>query len=401
MASKHGDLLLRDVRPLGANAVDVLIRDGRIAEISRGLQTTDMPVEEGRGAVLLPGLVEAHTHLDKNLLGLPWHPNSAGPTLQDRIDNERRLKRVLDMDPERQSARQVVLSIGNGSTHIRSHVDIDTEHGLWGIEGVLATRERYRDWIDIELVAFPQSGLLKRPGTLELMAEALRLGAEVVGGIDPCTMDLDPKGHLDAVFGLAQRFGRAVDIHLHEPNELGMFSLGLIIDRTRALGMAGKVTVSHAFCLGMSDWLEVGRTLDRLAEAGVALMTTAPSGWPAPSVQRAHAAGVTVCSGSDGIRDLWHPYGNADMLDRARILGERNGLDKDEELALALAVCTKGGADIMALPNYGLAVGNDADLVLVQARNLAEAVVLCPPRQLVLKRGRVVAREGHALCTAP
>jgi cytosine/adenosine deaminase-related metal-dependent hydrolase len=165
--------------------------------------------------------------------------------------------------------------------------------------------------------------------------------------------------------------------------------------------MAGKVTVSHAFCLGMSDWLEVGRTLERLAEAGVALMTTAPSGWPAPSVQRAHAAGVTVCSGSDGIRDLWHPYGNADMLDRARILGERNGLDKDEELALALAVCTKGGADIMVLPNYGLAVGNDADLVLVQARNLAEAVVLCPPRQLVLKHGRVVAREGHALCTAP
>ena len=202
------DLLLRDVRPLGADSVDVLIRDGRIAEISRGLQTTDVPVEEGRGAVLLPGLVEAHTHLDKNLLGLPWHPNSAGPTLQDRIDNERRLKRVLDMDPERQSARQVVLSIANGSTHIRSHVDVDTEHGLWGIEGVLATRERYRDWIDIELVAFPQSGLLKRPGTLELMAEALRLGAEVVGGIDPCTMDLDPKGHLDAVFGLAQRFGR-------------------------------------------------------------------------------------------------------------------------------------------------------------------------------------------------
>ena len=83
------------------------------------------------------------------------------------------------------------------------------------------------------------------------------------------------------------------------------------------------------------------------------------------------------------------------------MLGERNGLDKDEELALALDVCTKGGAAVMALPNYGLAVGNDADLVLVQARNLPEAVVLCPPRQLVLKRGRVVARDGHALCTAP
>lgn len=395
------DLLLRDVRPMGGDPVDVLIRAGRIAEIAADIEAPGVPVEAGQGAILLPGLVEAHTHLDKNLLGLPWQPNSAGSTIQDMIDNERKLKREIDMEPGRQSARQVVLSIANGSTHIRSHIDVDTKHGMWGIEGVMATRERYRDWIDIELVVFPQSGMLKRPGTVELMEEALRLGAEVVGGIDPCTMDKDPKGHLDTVFGLAQTFGRPVDIHLHEPNELGMFSMGLIIERTKALGMAGKVTISHAFCLGMNDWLGVGKMLDTLAEAGIALMTTAPSGWPAPPVKRAHAAGITICSGSDGIRDLWHPYGNADMLDRARHVGQRNGLDKDHEVELALAICTHGGAKVMALPNYGVAVGNDADLVLVQARNVPETVVLCPPRQLVVKRGKVVARDGHALCEAP
>ena len=395
------DLLLRDVRPMGGAAVDLLIRNGRIAEIGAAIEAPGTPVEDGSGAIAIPGLVEAHTHLDKNLLGLPWQPNSAGPTIQDMIDNERKLKREIDMAPGRQSARQVVLSIANGSTHIRSHVDVDTKHGLWGIEGVMETRDRYRDWIDIELVVFPQSGMLKRPGTVELMEEALRLGAEVVGGIDPCTMDKDPKGHVDTVFALAQSFGRPVDIHLHEPNELGLFSMGLILDRTRALGMAGKVTISHAFCLGMNDWLVVGRMLDDLAAAGIALMTTAPSGWPAPPVKRAHAAGITICSGSDGIRDLWHPYGNADMLDRARHVGERNGLDKDHEVELALEICTGGGARVMALPNYGLEVGRDADLVLVRARNVPETVVLCPPRQLVLKRGKVVARDGHALCEAP
>ena len=395
------DLLLRDVRPMGGAAVDLLIRNGRIAEIGAAIEAPGTPVEDGSGAIAIPGLVEAHTHLDKNLLGLPWQPNSAGPTIQDMIDNERKLKREIDMAPGRQSARQVVLSIANGSTHIRSHVDVDTKHGLWGIEGVMETRERYRDWIDIELVVFPQSGMLKRPGTVELMEEALRLGAEVVGGIDPCTMDKDPKGHVDTVFGLAQSFGRPIDIHLHEPNELGLFSMGLILDRTRALGMAGKVTISHAFCLGMNDWLVVGRMLDDLAAAGIALMTTAPSGWPAPPGKRAHAAGITICSGSDGVRDLWHLYGNADMLDLARHVGERNGLDKDHEFGLTLAICTQGGASVMALPNYGLEVGRDADLVLVQARNVPEAVVLCPPRQLVLKRGKVVARDGHALCEAP
>ena len=235
------DLLLRDVRPMGGAAVDLLIRDGRIAEIGAGL---DAPGDAGRGRAGRHPACRAWSRRTRistrTCWACRWQPNSAGPTIQDMIDNERKLKREIDMAPGRQSARQVVLSIANGSTHIRSHVDVDTKHGMWGIEGVMATRERYRDWIDIELVVFPQSGMLKRPGTVELMEEALRLGAEVVGGIDPCTMDKDPKGHVDTVFGLAQTFGRPVDIHLHEPSELGMFSMGLILDRTAALGMAAR-----------------------------------------------------------------------------------------------------------------------------------------------------------------
>ena len=123
----------------------------------------------------------------------------------------------------------------HGATHIRTHVDVDTECGVAGIEGVMATRADMADIVGIDLVAFPQSGLLIRPGTLALMEDALRLGAETVGGLDPCAIDRDPKGHLDAVFGLAERFGRGVDIHLHEPGEMGAFSMELIIERCRAL----------------------------------------------------------------------------------------------------------------------------------------------------------------------
>ena len=395
-------LLLKNIRPMGGPATDVMIANGRFSAYGTNLvPVPGTAIEEGGGALMLPGLVEAHTHLDKNLLGLPWHSNCAGPTVREMIDNERRLKADLDMQPGRQSARQVVLSIANGSTHIRSHIDVDSKYNLWGIEGVMATRERYRDFIDIELVVFPQSGMLTRPGTVELMEEALRMGAEVVGGIDPCTIDRDPKGHLDTIFGLAETYGRPIDIHLHEPNDLGLFSMGLIVERTKALGMAGKVTISHAFCLGTNDWVGIGTMLDTLAATGIALMTTGPSGWPAPPVKRAHAAGITICSGSDGMRDVWHPYGNGDMLDRARIVGQRNGLDKDHEVKLALDICTAEGAKVMALKSYGLAVGDFADAVLVEARNVPEAVVLCPPRKLVLKRGRVAARNGKALCEAP
>ena len=218
--------ILADIRLPDGAAAAIVVADGRIVGI--GAAPAAGPGDEvidGGGALALPGLVEAHTHLDKTLLGMDWYRNDVGPRLVDKIDNERLQRRRLGIDPARQSARQVVLSLSKGSTHIRTHVDVDTEIGLSGIEGLLATRERYRDLCDIQIVAFPQSGLLVRPGTLGLMEAAMRAGADIVGGLDPCAIDRDPRAHVDAVFALAQKFGTGVDIHLHEPGELGGFSM--------------------------------------------------------------------------------------------------------------------------------------------------------------------------------
>lgn len=394
-------LLLKNVRPYGGDAVDILIEDGRILRMAPALSAPDgVAVEDGHGEIAIPGLVEAHTHLDKSLWGLPWYKNEVGPKLIDKIDNERENKKRLNIDPARQSARQSIQSSLMGSTHIRSHVDVDTEHGLWGVEGVMETRESYRDIVDIELVAFPQSGLLRRPGTLELMDAAMAAGCEVVGGLDPCAIDRDPKGHLDAVFDLCQRHGKPLDIHLHEPGEMGLFSFDLIVERTRALGMAGKVTVSHAFCLGAEASL-VDPLLSELAALDIAIMTTAPASRPAPPVKKLLASGVRVCSGSDGIRDTWGPYGNADMLERAVFVGLRNNFRRDDELRMALDVCTTEGAKVMEIADYGLAESKAADLVLLPGETLAEAIVTRSPRRRVIKRGRVVARDGVSIRTAP
>ncbi|WP_346728843.1 amidohydrolase family protein [Paroceanicella profunda] len=181
-------LLLRNTRPMGAAATDIAILDGRFA-------ATGTPLPEGaevidcEGAILAPGLVEAHTHLDKSLLGLPWYRNEVGPRLIDKIENERAVKVSLGLHPQVQSERQALLSVSKGTTHIRSHVDVDTEHGLAGIEGVAETRARLAGIVDIEIVAFPQSGMMIRPGTAELMDAALSAGADVVGGLDPCGID--------------------------------------------------------------------------------------------------------------------------------------------------------------------------------------------------------------------
>jgi len=395
-------LLIRNIRPWGAQVTDLRVSDGRIAEVSPNqTPSPDWKTHDGAGAILLPGLVEAHTHLDKTLWGMGWRPHQAGPELKDKIDTERRLRREWDIEPHRQSMRQALLSIAQGTTAIRSHVDMDTDCGMEGFEGVARTRDLLTDQIDIEIVAFPQSGLLNRPGTLELMDQALREGADVVGGLDPCSMDRDPKGHLDAVFALAERHGKPIDIHLHEPAELGAFSIELIVERTLAHAMQGKVTISHAFCLGMSDRDRArGLTAD-VARAQIHLATVASAHRPVPDAGEVRDAGVTLCAGSDGIRDAWGPYGNGDMLERAMLLGLRNNFRTDDDLEHALRCCTYNGAAVMGLEGYGLAPGDTANLVLVDAESVAHAIVAHPPRQLVLKGGKIVARDGASLRAAP
>lgn len=385
-------LVLRNVRPLGGPARDLAVYGGRFVAV--GALAPDAEIVDGEGLLALPGLVEAHTHLDKNLIGMPWYRNEIGPTRDDRIVADRREKRCLGIDPRRQSERQVRQTLALGTTAIRSHVDVDTEIGVANVEGVLATREACRDLVDLQIVAFPQSGMLIRPGTLELMEEALRLGADVVGGIDPASIDRDPVAHLDAVFALADRHGKPVDIHLHEPGALGAFSLEMIVERTRALGLQGRVLVSHAYCLGMLEPDAEAALAASLAEAHIAIMTAGPSGRPAPAVKRLRAAGVTVCGGSDGPRGTWEPYGRGDMLQRATLIAQRNGFTRDVDLDLALDVCTRGGADAIGLADHGLDEGCIADLVLVDAETVAEAVAAPPVRRLVMKRGRIVARDG-------
>lgn len=393
-------LVIRNVRPMGGETTSVTIREGRIAGYGENAREGE-EILDGGGAILIPGLVEAHTHMDKTLLGMGWYRNEVGPRLIDKIDNERMQRRVLGIDPARQSARQAVLAASLGTTHIRTHVDVDTEVGVAGIEGVLETRERYRDMVDIELVAFPQSGMLIRPGTVELMEKALQLGAQVVGGLDPAGIDRDPKRHLDVVFGLAENYAVPVDIHLHEPAELGAFSMELIIERTKALGLQGKVTISHAFCLGMTDQDYVAALIDALAQAQIHILTTAPASRPAPAVKRLMEAGIVVAAGTDGVRDTWGPYNNPDMLERAVLVGLRNNLRRDDEVALALDTCTYGGARMMNLDDYGLDPGCKADLVLLDGETLAEAVVDRRPRKMVIKGGKVIAHDGTALIVAP
>lgn len=395
-------LLLKNVRIMDADPADILIRDGVIAEIGAGLSAPGVTVEEGRGLIALPGLVDAHTHLDKSLLGWPWYRNDVGGgSLMAMIENERDMKQRLGLDPHVQSMRHALQTVAFGATLIRSHVDIDTQGGLRALEGVMQTAEALAEVVEIETVAFPQSGLTIREGTAALMDEALAMGAGLVGGLDPCGVDHDPKGHLDCIFGLAEKHGKGIDIHLHERGELGIFSMEMILDRAEALDMKGMVTISHAFCLGMPDHSRVEAMLARLAALDVAIMTTAPASSPAPMVKQLDAHGIRIGAGNDGIQDTWGPYGNGDMLERAKFVGLRNNLRMDAEVKRALDICAGGGAVAMGKPRRELAAGAPGDLLLVEGEAVVQAVATHAPRRLVVKGGTVTARDGKPLVAAP
>lgn len=386
------DLLLRGVRPLGGPTTDVLVRGGRIAALgpSLGTEVENLPRLEGQGRLLLPAFVEPHTHADKTLWGLPWRPNTAGPTLRDYIENERRVLAEVTA-PTRERAGGLLRHLASlGSLAIRSHTDIHPDVGLASVEAMLDLRRDLANLLDLQVVAFPQQGLLSRPGTAELMRQAARLGIDALGGLDPAGIDNDSEGQLRFLFDLAGDSGCGLDIHLHDRGTMGLWQLERIAAFTAERGLAGKVMVSHAYCLGEAGHTRLRTLADSFARAGVATMTTAPADGPAPPVKALRAAGVTVCSGNDGIRDAWSPLSTGDQLERAYLIALRFDFATDADLALAFDCVTGQAAKAIGLEGYGLEVGCWADLVLVKAETLGAAIVERPRERTVIRRGRAI-----------
>jgi len=348
------------------------------------------------GALVLPALVDGHIHLDKTHWGAPRLPHVEGRGVRERIAAERVERHRVALPIEARAAALIRALIANGTTRARSHVDIDNDVGLANLEAVLRVREAFRDWINIQLVAFPQSGVTTEKGAPDLIAAALSAGADLVGGLDPAGFDGDVKSQLDIVFGLAERFGKGIDIHLHDSGKTGAAELRDIAERTIAAGMQGRVAVSHAFALGSIVPDVFAETADTLARAEVAIMTSCPPSAPVPPVGRLRARGVTLFAGSDNIRDCWSPYGNGDMLDRAAIIAERHAMFTDRELEHAFALATSEADKALGVPRRELRAGAVADLVVVAAASVADAVIDRPPRSLVLRAGRIAAENSVA-----
>ncbi|MCK1743836.1 amidohydrolase family protein [Bradyrhizobium sp. 139] len=391
------DTIFLNARFDGGARHHIVVADGRIAAITpvderpAANETIDLD-----NALVVPGFVEGHVHLDTSFYGDAWRPHKPctnGFNVHERVAFQaQNMAEAAPMDVR--ARNQLDLCIAHGTTQMRSHVMVDGSVGLKSLETILRVREEYSGLIDIQLVAFPQSGILASPGTPQLLDEAIGIGADLVGGLDPASFDRDVEKHLDVVFGVAGKHGVDVDIHLHDMGTLGAFEIEQIAARTRALGMEGHVAVSHAYGLGDIPMDQLKRIGDILTDSGVAIMTNAPGARPFPPILTLRNAGVTVFSGNDNIRDSWWPYGDGDMLRRATMLGYRSGFNIDEELRVAFDIVTEAGAKALRLEGYGLRVGAKADFVTLQAEHVPEAVVAVPQARSVYKEGKPVASSG-------
>ncbi|MDQ6418078.1 amidohydrolase family protein [Paenibacillus sp. LHD-117] len=384
-------LILRNVRMNGELHDLTIDEDAGIMTAigqtnEKALPTARIRTEDACGLHYMPAMTDKHIHLDKHFLGEPWKPLQPFVTLPGQLAFEKAMLTSLPTNALERARRMLLLLLSQGTTSIRTHVDIDPVIGLAHLEGLLQAKSEFAGRMDIEIVAFPQQGLL-RSGSIPILKEAMRAGADYVGGVDPAGLDQRVDASLEAMFEVATEFGAGVDMHLHDPGHLGLYTIGRFADLAEEAGLAGRAAVSHAYCLGQINEAKQDRIADKLRASGVAIITSVPIDRPMPPVGRLLDASVDVFVGCDNILDAWSPFGNGDLLARGSRLAEKEGWIVDEDLLRVAPLI--GAAALTPKP------GDAASFLLVPAMNPMHAIASAPPREAVYTRGRLVGGRWH------
>lgn len=364
------------------------------------------------GALVTPALVEPHIHLDAVLtVGEPRY-NATGSLFEGIAIWAERVQSLTVEDVKKRAGAVLRWQLANGVLHVRSHVDVcDPE--LRALRALLELREEVRGQIDVQLVAFPQQGIYSFDGGERLMREAVRLGADVVGGIPhyELTREYGVKS-VQFVMELAAEHGLRVDVHCDETDDDHSRFLEVMAAETIRLGMSGRVTASHTTAMHGYNNAYAYRVIQNLRRAGLHMVTNPLDnavlqgrfdGYP---IRRGHtrvkellAAGVNVCIGHDSVMDPWYPLGYGDPLQAAFVLAHYGQMSGYNELQQLIDMITVHPARALGLPAYGLQEGADADLVVFAAPSAMDALRLMAPRRLVLRRGQIVARTEPARTT--
>lgn len=401
------DIVLRRVRIDDEKPLqDIGVENGRIVEIAETIEASGAEEIDAGGRAALPGFVEPHMHLEKAFLHRRLPARSG--TLEEAI----RVTGILKAKQERadvldRSRRVLDMAVRNGTTLIRAHPDVDPIQGLVGVETALELREEYRDLLDIQIVAFPQEGILKTEGVDDLMNAALDMGADVVGGCPYNELSWDDtRSHIDKVFDLAMKRGLPIDMHADFADDVGdarFATARYVAEKTIETGYQGRVALGHVTSLGALAPDEAKPVIDLLKQADIHIVTlpatdvylggrkdqSKPRRGLTP-VRALHEAGVNVAYSSNNIRNAFTPFGKADPLQIGNLLAHLVQFGTPEHQAEILKMGTTNAARVVGVAeDYGLGVGKQADIVILDTQSVADALLDLPARSWVLKRGRV------------
>ncbi|GGE68515.1 amidohydrolase [Priestia taiwanensis] len=371
----------------------LLIVNGIISQIvpSTTPLIDELPKKNARHLLALPSFIEKHCHLDKTLLGNPWRAVQPASSLFERFDIEKNTLPTLPTTMKERAENLLETLLQAGSTHVRTHVDIYEEVGIRHLETIQEALATYEGKLSHEIVAFPQHGLL-RNNCKESVREALRNGAGLIGGVDPATVDGNMEASLHEMMELAVEANADVDLHLHDGGQLGLATIKRLAELTEDAGWQGRVAVSHAFALGDMAGQQAEEMAHMLAELDITIITSVPLNGSVPPVNFLHAKQVQVAAACDNIFDSWSPFGNGDILERAGRLAERFGRKTERELAETLGFITGGVTPLDKDGNQiWPKVGDEANIVFVEASCSAEAIARRAKRPVVMYKGKIVA----------
>ncbi|MBA7507490.1 Cytosine deaminase [subsurface metagenome] len=404
------DLLIKNARIVGRKALkDIGIEGERIVKIGK-IRGRARRVINAKGMLTSPAFIDPHIHLDKCMIGDEVRPNISG-TLQEAIEIIwERKRRYTVPDIVRRAGEVIQMAALNGTTRMRTHVDVDTISELKPLKGLLETRRKFKHLMDIQIVAFPQEGILRDPGTEELLYKAMELGADLVGGMPHHERPYSKaKPHIDICFEVAKRFDADIDMHVDETDDPRSRSLEYLAEKTVAEEYQGRVTAGHTCALAAYPDDYARKVIRKVKQANINMITNPvtnlviqgrgdkqPVRRGITRVKELLAAGVNVTFGQDCVNDAFYPFGRADMLEVANITAHAAHLSTLDEIRTVFRMMTYNAARTLGvLHDYG-AVGKRADLVVIDAVSVKDAIRMQPDRRWVIKGGKIIA-EGRSI----
>ena len=387
---------------------DIAIEGGIISKIADNLAGDGQEkVIDARGNLVIPPFVDPHLHLDAVLTaGNPRYNLSGSHPEGIEVWGEYKQQFPGFEDFKQRAQKAVEWAVSHGTLYIRTHIDI-CDPNLAALNQMLALREKLRDIAEIQIVAFPQDGILSDKKTRELMAEALKLGADLVGGIPHCEFTReDGVASIAVIYDLAEKYSRDIDIHCDETDDQHSRFLEVVAAHAIRRGYQGRVSAGHTTAMHSYNNAYAFKLQGLLQQAGVHIIAnpfdnivlmgrfdTYPKRRGVTRVKELLSAGVNVCLGHDSIMDPWYPLGKGDMLEAALLavhICHMSGLDQIHRIFDTVTVNPARALGISE--SYGIAEGKKADFVILDCETIMDAIRLSPARLYVIKQGRVVSR---------